>query len=90
MRKAMGGTRRAAIATGIFAAGFLCGTLAQRPAEAQLGDVGGKVMEKAGQQGGAVGAAGQMGTTITDMQKHVEGLQKNLETFKNIQSLLGG
>ena len=74
----------------IFAAGFVCGTVGQRHADAQLGDMGGKVMEKAGQQGGALGAASQLATNIGDMQKHVEGLQKNLEAFKKVQALLGG
>jgi hypothetical protein len=74
----------------IFAAGFVCGTVGQRRADAQLGDMGGKMMEKAGQQGGAVGGAAQLATNIGDMQKHVEGLQKNLEAFKKVQALLGG
>ena len=74
----------------IFAAGFLCGTVGQRRAEAQLGDMGGKMMEKAGQQGGALGSAAQLATGISDMQKHIEGLQKNLEVFKKVQALLGG
>ena len=74
----------------IFAAGFLCGTVGQRRADAQLGEMGGKAMEKAGQQGGALGAGAQLGTSISDMQKNVEGLQKDLEAFKKIQALLGG
>ncbi len=74
----------------IFAAGFICGTVGQRRADAQLGEMGGKMMEKAGQQGGAVGGAAQLATNIGDMQKHVEGLQKNLEAFKKVQALLGG
>jgi hypothetical protein len=74
----------------IFAAGFLCGTVGQRRADAQLGDMGGKMMEKAGQQGGALGSAAQLATNIGDMQKHVEGLQKNLEGFRKVLALLGG
>jgi hypothetical protein len=81
---------RGAAAVGIFAAGFLAGSVSQRPARAQLGDLGGKVMERAGEQGGVVGAAAQLGTQISDMQKHVEGLQKNLDAFKKIHALLGG
>ena len=52
--------------------------------------MGGKAMEQAGGSGGAVGAATNLGTAIVDMQKHVEGLQKNLDTFKQIQGALGG
>jgi hypothetical protein len=74
----------------IFAVGFMCGTVGQRHADAQLGDMGGKVLDKAGQQGGALGGAAQMATSISDMQKHIEGLQKNLEVFKKVQALLGG
>lgn len=74
----------------VFAIGFLCGSFSQRPAQAQLGELGGKAMEKAGGSGGALGAAANMGTAITDMQKNVEGLQKNLDTFKQIQKVLGG
>lgn len=90
MRTTMKGSIRVGAAAAIFAAGFLCGSIGQRPAEAQLGDLKDKAMEKAGEQGGTVGTAGQLGTQISDMQKHVEGLQKNLEMFKKIQSLLGG
>ena len=81
---------RVAALAGIFAAGFLCGSVTQRRAEAQLGDVGGKAMEKAGESGGMVGAAAKMGTTISEMQQHVEGLQKNLDAFKSVKAALGG
>ena len=77
-------------AVAIFAVGFVSGSISQRRADAQLGDMGGKVMEKAGEQGGALGAGAQMATPIGDMQKHVEGLQKNLDAFKKVQALLGG
>jgi len=75
---------------GIFSAGFLCGSLTQRRAEAQLGELGGKAMEKAGEQGGTVGSVTKMGGAISEMQQHVEGLQKNLETFKAVKTALGG
>jgi hypothetical protein len=74
----------------IFAAGWLCGALAERPAQAQLGDLGKAAMEKAGEQGGAVGAAAKLGTSITDIQKNLDALQKNVDGLKAIQSLLGG
>ena len=69
----------------VFALGFLCGSVTQRRAEAQLGDV----MKKAGESG-ALGSVGDLGSAIVDMQKHVDGLQKNLETFKKVKSALGG
>jgi len=90
MHTTMKGSIRAGAAAAIFGAGFLLGTIAERPAEAQLGDLKGKAMEKAGEQGGVVGAAAQLGTQIKDMQTHVEGLQKNLEMLKKVQALLGG
>jgi len=40
--------------------------------------------------GGALGSAAEMGTSIMEMQEHVTGLQKNLDTFKKVQSALGG
>jgi hypothetical protein len=83
------GMRGAALAA-VFGGGFLCGSLSQRPAEAQLGEMGGKTMEKLGGSGGVVGAAANLGTAIADMQKHVEGLQKNLDTFKQVKAALGG
>jgi len=78
------GLRIVAVA-GIFGAGYLCGSLGQRSAEAQLGDV----MKKAGESG-ALGSVGEMGTAILDMQKNVDGLQKNLDTFKKVKAALGG
>lgn len=78
-----------ALVAGVFAAGFLSGSLAQRNAEAQLGEMGGKVMEKAGEQGGALGSVAKMGTAIGEMQQHLDGLQKNLETFKQVKAALG-
>jgi len=81
---------RFAAVAGIFAAGFLCGSLTQRPAQAQLGDMGGKAMEAAGAGGGPLGAAAKLGTSITDMQTHLDALNKNLETLKQIKGMLGG
>ena len=81
---------RVGSAVAIFAAGWLCGALAERPAQAQLGELGTKAMEKAGGQGGALGAAAKLGTSITDIQKNLDSLQKNVDSLKAIQSLLGG
>jgi hypothetical protein len=80
---------KAALVAGVFAAGFLCGSVAQRTANAQLGELGGKAMEKAGEQGGMVGSLAKMGTAISEMEQHVNGLQKNLETFKQVKAALG-
>jgi hypothetical protein len=31
-----------------------------------------------------------MGSSLTEMEQHVSGLQKNLDALKKIQSMLGG
>ena len=81
------GTRRLRIAAAvtIFAAGFLAGSVTQRRAEAQLGDV----MKQAAESG-KLGSVGDLGSAIVDMEKHVDGLQKNLDTFKKVKAALGG
>lgn len=79
------GAVRMVLAGAIFAVGFVCGSFAQRPAEAQIGDV----MKKAAGSG-ALGPAGDLGTAIVDMQEHVTGLQKNVDTLKKIKAALGG
>ena len=83
------GARIAALVA-IFAAGWIGGSVSQRNAHAQLGELGKGAMEKAGQQGGALGAAGKLGTSITDIQTHLDALQKNVDTLKSVQSMLGG
>ena len=52
---------RIGAAVAVFASGWFCGTLSQRSADAQMGDLGKSVMEKAGDQGGALGAAAKLG-----------------------------
>ena len=74
----------------IFAAGWIGGSVTQRNAHAQLGELGKGAMEKAGEQGGALGAASKLGTSITDIQKNLDALQKNVDTLKSVQSMLGG
>ena len=81
---------RIGVVTVIFAAGFLSGSMTQHNANAGLEDLGGDMMKKAADSGGPLGAAAQLGTTITDMEKHISGLQKNLETIKKVKSMLGG
>jgi hypothetical protein len=78
----------------IFSAGYLCGTVSERRAVADMnelgGAVGGAAMKEAAGGGGALGQAAKLGTAITDMQGQVDGLQKNLETLKAIKGVLGG
>jgi hypothetical protein len=81
---------RIGLVTVVFAAGFLSGSLTQHNADAGLEDLGGDMMKKAADSGGPLGSAAQLGTTITDMEKHISGLQKNLETIKKVKSMLGG
>jgi hypothetical protein len=73
---------------GIFVVGFFCGSVSQQYATAQMKEIGG-AMEKAQGAGGALGSAAELGTSIKEMQEHVNGLQKNLETLKKVQSALG-
>jgi len=70
----------------VFGLGYLCGSMTQRQAEAQVGGL----LEKAGKMGGPVGSAAQFGSSITEMQDHISGLQKNLDTFKKVQASLTG
>jgi hypothetical protein len=81
---------RIGVITVIFAAGFLCGSMTQHNANAGLEELGGDLMKNAADSGGVLGSAAQLGTTITDMEKHISGLQKNLDTIKKVKSMLGG
>jgi len=85
VRVTMGRAVRVGALLAVFGAGFVCGAVLQGRADAQLGDV----MKKAGESG-KLGSVGELGTSIVDMQEHVNGLQKNLETLKKIKSALGG
>lgn len=75
---------------GMFAAGYFCGSVSQRSAEAQLGELGKAAMGRAGESGGVVGSVVQLGSSIVEMQQHVDGLQKNIEVLKKVKSGLGG
>jgi hypothetical protein len=70
-----------------FAAGYFCGSVGQQRADAQ--GLGG-LLEQAGKAGGPLGAAGQLGSSLVEMQDHVSGLQKNIDTLKKVQSALTG
>ena len=89
-RTTIGKGMRVSAVVAIFAAGWLCGAVTQRNAEAQLGDLGKAAMEKAGDQGGMLGAASKLGTSIGDIQTHLDALQKNVESLKQVKALLGG
>jgi len=76
----------AAIIVAVFGLGYLCGSMTQRQAEAQIGGL----LEKAGKMGGPIGSIAEFGSSITEMQDHISSLQKNLDTFKKVQSSLTG
>ena len=81
---------RIGVITVIFGAGFLCGSMTQHNANAGLENLGGDLTKKVSGSGGTLGSAAQLGTTITDMEKHISGLQNNLETIKKVKGMLGG
>ncbi|MBI1815516.1 MAG: hypothetical protein HYR72_11095 [Deltaproteobacteria bacterium] len=86
MRRAL----RTVVVASIFTAGFLCGSVTQRRADAQLGDLGKEALKQAGESGGTLGSATQLGTAIVEMQDHVSGLQKNIDALKKVKAALGG
>ena len=47
-------------------------------------------MIKGAAQSGSLGPVGELGNSIVEMQDHITGLQKNLDTFKTVQSSLTG
>ncbi|HEY7493966.1 MAG TPA: hypothetical protein VIH59_23050 [Candidatus Tectomicrobia bacterium] len=75
---------------GMFMLGFVSGSMSQHSAQAQVPGVGRGVMEKATGAGGSLGSVTELGSSIVEMQQHVDGLQKNLETLKKVQTALGG
>jgi hypothetical protein len=72
----------------MFLAGVLCGALSQRYVNAQIPGMGKGVGETMKGMGGPVGSVAELGSSIVEMQEHVNGLQKNLETLKKVQSAL--
>jgi hypothetical protein len=64
---------------GMFVLGFVSGTVSQQPAQAQVPGLG-----------GALGSVQELGSSIVEIQQHVDGLQKNLATLKKVQGALGG
>ena len=81
---------RIGFVTAIFSVGFLCGLMTHQSANAQLGEIGEQMLNKATESGGALGSVAQLGSAITDMEKNVNGLQQNLDTLKKVQAALGG
>ena len=74
----------AAVILGAFSLGYVCGSVGQRRADAQgLGNI----LEHAGK---ASGSLGELGSSIVEMDKHVSGLQKNLDVLRKVQSALTG
>ena len=67
-----------------FAVGYACGLARTPQASAQLPQIPGVSGSN------PLAAAGQLGSSITEMEQHVSGLQKNLDTLKKVQSMLGG
>jgi hypothetical protein len=75
---------------GMFILGFVSGSVRQRSAQAQVPGVGKGVLEQVPGAGGALGSVTELGSSIVEMQQHVDGLQKNLATLKKVQAALGG
>lgn len=73
----------------IFAAGWVGGSITSRNATAQMPGMA-DAMKAAEGQGGALGSAAKMGTTLAEMQSNVENLQKGLDTLKTVQKAIGG
>jgi hypothetical protein len=75
---------------GMFVLGFVSGSVRQQSAQAQVPGVGKGVLEKATGAGGALGSVTELGSSIVEMQQHVDGLQENIATLKKVQAALGG
>ena len=74
---------------GAFALGFVCGSISQQRADAQVKELGGSLLKEAAGSG-ALGSVGELGTSIIEMQDHVSGLQTNIDTLKKVQAALTG
>jgi hypothetical protein len=69
-----------------FAVGYLCGSVSPRANAQGLGGL----LDQAGKAGGPLATASQLGSAVVEMQDHVNGLQKNIDTLKKVQSTLTG
>jgi hypothetical protein len=73
----------------MFVLGFVSGSVSQPVgAGASQGPKG--ILEQATGAGGALGSVGELGSSIVEMQQHVDGLQKNLATLKKVQATISG
>jgi hypothetical protein len=84
---------RATLLAVIFASGYVCGTLGNQRAEAQLGDIAGEALKGAA----GAGTLGEMGSALVEAEGHlveaeghVSGLQKNIDSLKKVKAALGG
>ena len=68
-----------------FTAGYFLGSVSERSAHAQIGGI----LEQAA-KGAGLGAVSDLGSSIVEMEQHVSGLQKNLDTLRKVQSVLTG
>src|SRR5437660_10429363 len=75
-----------ALIVGVFGLGYVCGSMTERQAEAQMGGL----LGKAGKMGGPGGSLAEFASSIGEMQDHITGLQKNRDTCKKVQSSLTG
>jgi len=89
-RRTIGRGVLAGVLMGTFAAGFLCGSVSQHRADAQMKELGETLMKQAAGTGGVLGLAGDLGSSLVEMQDHVSGLQKNIDALKKVQSALTG
>jgi acyl CoA:acetate/3-ketoacid CoA transferase beta subunit len=64
---------------GMFILGFVSGSVRQRSAQAQVPGMG-----------GALDSVKELGSSVVEMQQHVDGLQKNIAILKKVQAALGG
>lgn len=85
-RKKLSRALMTAVILGVFGLGYVCGSMTQRQAEAQMGGL----LDKASKMGGPVGSIAEFGSSISEMQTHISGLEKNLDTFKKVQASLTG
>jgi hypothetical protein len=89
-RRRLGRSLLAGMLVGTFAAGFFCGSVSQHRANAQVKELGETLMKEASGAGGILGSVSELGSSIVEMQEHVSGLQKNIDTLKKVQSMLTG
>jgi hypothetical protein len=64
---------------GMFLLGFVRGSVRQRSVQAHVPGLG-----------GALGSVPAFGSSLGEMQQHVDGLQQNRATLKKVQAALGG